>query len=104
MCENKQKDVEDVENKSAEEQRETIKECLNADKVLVAATRSSRCFSLRQQIEAAFGEGAGDGEEVGSKEYIGRTLDVGGLDLYVDDEGVVWAGDDEWVRPVDLEE
>ncbi|MFW6065087.1 MAG: hypothetical protein ACOC8Y_05895 [Candidatus Natronoplasma sp.] len=83
---------------------EKIKDCLNADKVLVAATRSSRCYSLRQKIEAAFERSAGSGEEVGDKEYIGRTLDVGGLDLYVDQEGDLWAGDYQWVRPIALED
>lgn len=80
--------------------RKKIEECLNADGVLVASSPSSRCYNLRMLIERRFTENADSGDDPAEMEHLGRTLLVGGLELYVDGHGDIWAGDETWVVPV----
>lgn len=77
-----------------------IKECLNADGVLIASTPGSRCYDLRRLIEQRFKENADSGDEPAEMKHVGRTLWAGGLELYEDKNGDIWAGDETWVIPV----
>ena len=80
--------------------RAAVEQCLNADRVLVAASSTSRCFLLRKQIEQRFRENQAYGREPEDLVHLGRTLAVGGLELFADHEGHIFAGDEKWVVPV----
>jgi len=73
---------------------------MNAVDVLVAETVTSRGYWLRQVIEAAY-DRAQDGMEPDDMTYIGATRWIDGLSLYVDDEGDIWVGSDEYVYLLD---
>ena len=75
-----------------------VEKYMNADNVIV-----SKHKQLLKRITEEHESNAGSGEELGDKEYIGRTKDIGGLDLYIDDNGGLWAGDEHWVIPINLD-
>jgi len=78
-----------------------IRDALNADGVLVAVSQGSRAYELRHMIEERFRDAQGDGgEDTSEMKHLGRTLVVGGLELYEDKDGEIWAGDESWVVPL----
>jgi len=86
------------EIKAAEEQREKVEKYMNADNVIV-----SKHKQLLKGITEEHESNAGSGEELGDKEYIGRTAEYGGLEIYIDEEGEFWAGDQNWVIPIKID-
>lgn len=92
------------EEKEGKIVKEDVLACLNADSVIVGATKTSRCYELRKHLEKQYRQSsfATEGEPPGDKEHLGRTRDVGGHEIFVG-KNRLWIGSDEWVYPVDLE-
>lgn len=76
-----------------------IEKYTNADSVIVSKHRR-----LLKQIKEQYEKNSGNGEKVGDKENIARTSEYGGLEIYVDSDNHLWAGVNEWVVPIAIEE
>ena len=95
--------VEKSENKKeakneAENEAEKLEKYMNADKKIV-----SKHKWLLDQIYEEHRGNSFSGEEVGDKKYVGKTKEYGGLEIYVDGEDKLWAGDIEWVIPIEID-
>ena len=82
----------------SESQKERLEKYMNADKMIV-----SKHGWIIHQIYQQHRENAGSGEETNKKEYIGKTAEYDGLQLYEDEEGELWAGDEHWVIPIKID-
>ena len=80
------------------DKKELVEKYMNADKMIVF-----KHGWLIHQIYKQHRKNAGSGEEVGNKEYIGKTAECDGLQLYEDEEGELWAGYQNWVIPINLD-
>ena len=83
--------------KEAEIDAEKLEKYMNADKKIV-----SKHKWLLDQIYEEHSRNSFSGEEVGDKKYVGKTKEYVGLEIYVDGEDKLWAGDIEWVIPIRL--
>ena len=82
----------------SESQKERLEKYMNADKKIV-----SKHKWLLDQIYEEHSENAGSGEETNNKEYVGKTAEYDGLQLYEDEDGELWAGDQNWVMPIKID-
>jgi len=80
------------------DKKELVEKYLNADKVIV-----SKHKWLLEKIYEQHRKHSGSGEEIGNKEYVGRTAEYAGLEIYIDEEGEFWAGNQRWVIPINLD-
>ena len=79
-------------------QKERLEKYMNADKKIV-----SKHKWLLEKIYEQHRKHSGSGEETNNKEYIGKTAEYGGLEIYIDEEGELWAGDEHWVIPIEID-